>query len=304
MARVILTRLLNAVLAIWGVVTIVFVAARLLGDPVLLMLPIGASDADVATLRASLGLDQSLGAQYVDFLRRVAVGDFGTSFQFQRPAMTVVLERLPDTMMLAMVALVLAVAFGLVGGFLAARFRGTLIEFVTMLVALIGQATPVFWLGLVFILIFAVQLRWLPTGGTGGVEHIILPALTLATFTSASVARLFRSSLIEVLSQDYIRTARAKGVSTLRLFLKHATPNAAMPVLTMVGILAGELLGGAVITETIFSWPGVGRVIVQAIETKDFSVVQAGAVVLAAIFIAVNLIVDLLYVTLDPRLRA
>lgn len=303
MLRFLLKRLVDSVIAIWGIVSIVFVASRLLGDPVLLLLPIGASDADVATLRASLGLDRPILVQYFDFLRHAATGDFGTSFQFQRPAFAVVLERLPATAELAVAALVLAVVIGCVGGFLAARYRGGFIEFAAMSFALLGQATPVFWLGVVLIIAFSVNLRWLPTGGTGGLQYLILPAFTLATFTSASIARLLRSSLVEVLSEDYIRTAWAKGLLPRAVFLRHAAPNAIMPVVTMIGILSGELLGGAVITETVFSWPGVGRVIVQAIEASDFSVVQAGAALLAVIYIGVNLIVDLLYAMLDPRIR-
>jgi peptide/nickel transport system permease protein len=301
--RFILLRLGEAVFAIWGIVTIVFVAARLLGDPVILMLPLGASDADIATLRNALGLDQPLLMQYAAFLGHAAIGDFGQSIQFQRPAMQVVLERLPATAELATAALVLAIIIGGISGFLAARYRGTLVEFVAMTVALLGQATPVFWLGLMLILLFSVSLRWLPTGGYGGIDHLVLPAVALATFSSASIARLLRSSLVEVLSEDYVRTAWAKGLFPRMVYIGHALPNALMPVVTMIGILAGELLGGAVITETIFSWPGVGRVIVQAIETKDFPVVQAGVATLATVFILVNFGIDLLYGTLDPRIR-
>jgi peptide/nickel transport system permease protein len=303
MNRRTLGRLGEALFAIWGVVTVVFVAARVLGDPAVLMLPIGATPEQVAELQKGLGLDRSLLVQYGDFITRALTGDFGLSIQHQRPALLVILERLPATFMLAISALVIGLAVGGLAGFLAARYRGTFIETVAMAFALLGQATPVFWLGIVCIMIFAVNLGWLPTGGSGGWQHLVLPAVTLATFVSASVARLLRSSLIEVLGEDYVRTAWSKGLLPKTVYVHHALRNALIPVITMVGILVGELLGGAVITETIFSWPGVGRVIVQAIETKDFAVVQAGAMIIATTFVLINLGIDLLYGLIDPRIR-
>jgi peptide/nickel transport system permease protein len=186
---------------------------------------------------------------------------------------------------------------------MAALKRGTVLEFCSMSLALLGQATPVFWLGIILIMVFSVELRWLPAGGREGLANLVLPAVTLAMFSSASVARLLRSSMVEVLKEDYIRTARAKGLVKRVIYLRHAARNALIPVVTILGILAGELLGGAVVTETIFSWPGVGRLILFAIETKDFPVVQAGVVVISSIFILVNLLVDLSYGILDPRIR-
>ena len=296
-------RLLESLVAILGVLTIVFIAARLTGDPAVLLLPIGATDADIARMRQELGLDRPLLEQYLTFLADVLRGDFGVSFEHHRPAMQVGLERLPATFELAGVALLIGAAVGIAAGLIAALARGTVLELIAMGVALIGQATPIFWLGIVLILVFAVELQWLPAGGRGGLDHIILPAITLATFTTASIARLLRSSMIEVLKEDYIRTAWAKGLVPRIVYLRHAARNALIPVITMIGILAGELFSGAVITETIFSWPGVGRVVVQAIETKDFAVVQAGVTVISVIFIGFNLLVDLLYGLVDPRIR-
>jgi peptide/nickel transport system permease protein len=303
MARYFLSRAGDALIAIWGVVTIVFIAARLSGDPTVLMLPVGASDAQLAELRQALGLDKPLLVQYGHFLLDVMQGNFGESFQHHRPAFDVVLERFPYTALLAFIALALGTAIGALGGFLAARYPGSGVEFAAMSIALLGQATPVFWLGILLIMVFAVDLGWLPTGGAGSWRNLILPAITLAAFTSASIARLLRSSMLNVLREDYIRTAWAKGLRARLVYGRHAVRNALIPVVTMVGILAGELLGGSVVIETVFAWPGVGRVIVQAIEAKDFSVVQAGVFLIAVVFVVVNLAVDLLYGVLDPRIR-
>jgi peptide/nickel transport system permease protein len=301
--RFLLGRLLDGGIAILGVVTIVFVVARLLGDPTVLLLPVGATEAQLAELRAGLGLDRPIWEQYLRFLAGAAQGDFGQSFQFMRPALTVVLERMPATMALAFSALGIGLVLGGLAGSLAALYRGTLLEGAVMLLALLGQATPVFWLGLLLILLFAVELGLLPTGGFDGPASLILPALTLGTFTTASIARLLRSGMLEVLRDDHVRTARAKGLMPGTVFLWHVARNALIPVVTMTGILAGELLGGSVVTETVFSWPGVGRLIVQAMEAKDFPVVQAGVMVIATTFVAINLLVDLLYGVLDPRIR-
>lgn len=300
--RYLLTRLGEAMLSLWGAMTIVFIAARMLGDPVVMMLPMGASPADIELMRTTLRLDDPLIVQYLQFLWSAARGDFGTSFQFQRPAMDLVLERLPATILLAVSALVIGIVVGGLLGFVAARWRGTILAPVATVLALLGQATPVFWLGIILILVFSTSLGWLPSGGTGGPAHLILPAVTLATFTAASVMRLLRSSMIEVVSEDFIRTAWSKGLMPRTVYVRHVMRNALLPVVTMVGILAGELLGGAVITETVFAWPGVGRLVMQGIETKDFAVVQAAAATIAAIYILVNFAVDLLYLAIDPRI--
>ena len=303
MPKYVLSRLGEALIAVWGLLTLVFVAARLTGDPAVLMLPIGATDADLAEFRHALGLDRPLWEQYAVFLSNAVRGNFGESLLHQRPAIDVVLERFPATIQLSMVALVMGTVIGVIAGFVAALKRGTFLELIAMTTALLGQATPIFWLGIILILVFSVQLGWLPAGGRGTFAHLVLPAITLATFTSASIARLLRSSMIEILKEDYIRTAWAKGLVSRLVFMRHVARNALIPVVTMLGILAGELFSGAVVTETIFSWPGVGRVILLAIESKDFPVVQAGVAVISAIFILINLLVDLTYGLLDPRIR-
>jgi peptide/nickel transport system permease protein len=303
MGRYLLGRVGDGLIAIWGVVTIVFVISRMLGDPAVLLLPIGATQEQIRELRVSLGLDRSILEQYVSFVIGVASADFGQSFQYMRPALSVVLERLPATAALAGCALAIGVVFGCLAGSLAALYRGTWVEALFMLLALLGQATPTFWLGLLLILIFAVDLGWLPTGGFDGPKSLVLPALTLGVFTTASIARLLRSDLLDVMRDDHVRTARAKGLLPGAIFVWHMARNALIPVVTMLGILTGELLGGSVVTETIFSWPGVGRLIVQAMEGKDFPVVQAGVLMIATTFVCINILVDLLYGLLDPRIR-
>ncbi|CAH1653059.1 MULTISPECIES: ABC transporter permease [unclassified Chelatococcus] len=303
MIRYVIGKLGEALVAVWGVVTIVFFVTRLLGDPAALLLPVGASAEQLDAFRASLGLDLPLWEQYLSFLAQAVQGDFGQSFLFNRPAITVVLERMPATITLAVTAMVFGVLIGGGAGAIAATQRGKFAEFAVMTLALLGQATPVFWLGIMLILFFAVDLGWLPTGGYGSLSHLILPAFTLAVFVSASIARLLRSSLLDSMKEDYVRTARAKGLPPGQVFVWHALRNALIPVVTMVGILSGELLGGSVVTETVFAWPGVGRLIVQAIESKDFPVVQAGVAVIATVYVSINFLVDLLYGVLDPRIR-
>ncbi|GGH50898.1 ABC transporter permease subunit [Frigidibacter albus] len=304
MAGYLVRRLLESALAVWGVVTIVFFVTRVLGDPAALLLPIGASAEQIEALRDNLGLNQPLFVQYLQFLGQVVQGDFGTSFQHGRPALEVVMERMPATALLAGSAMVLGILIGAVAGAIAALKRGSLAELVVMAIALLGQATPVFWLGIMLILYFGVNLGWLPTGGYGTFAHLVLPAITLAVFVSASIARLLRSSMLDILREDYIRTARAKGLMPHTVFVWHIARNALIPVTTMTAILAGELLGGSVVTETVFSWPGVGRLILQAIQAKDFPVIQAGVFVVASLFVLINFVVDLLYGVLDPRIRA
>lgn len=301
--RYVLNRLGEAFVAVWGVVTIVFFVTRLIGDPVALLLPVGATAEQMNELSAQLGLDQPIWRQYATFVGDVLRGDFGRSFSFGTPAAGVVLERMPATIQLAAAAIVLGTIIGAGAGAVAALKRGTAAELAVMTLALLGQATPVFWLGIMFILVFAVDLRWFPTGGYGTLAHLVLPAVTLAVFVSASIARLLRSSMLDVLKEDYVRTARSKGLMPRTVFVWHVVRNALIPVITMIGILVGELLGGSVVTETVFGWPGVGRLIVQAIEAKDFPVIQAGVALVAFIYVVTNFVVDLLYAVLDPRIR-
>jgi peptide/nickel transport system permease protein len=301
--RYLLIKLAEAALAIWGVVTIVFFVSRVLGDPTLLLLPVGATQEELDALRASLGLDRPILEQYGVAMLAMLRGDFGISFEHSRPAMDVVLERMPATALLAGTALLFGTVIGAFAGAVAALKRGTISEFIVMVAALLGQATPVFWLGIMLILVFSVDLGWLPTGGSGGVAHLILPGITLAVFVSASIARLLRSSLLDIMREDYVRTARAKGLLPRTVFFWHVARNALIPVVTMIGIIAGELLGGSVVIETVFAWPGVGRVIMQGIQSQDFPIIQAGVALVAAIFIVINLLIDLLYGLLDPRIR-
>jgi ABC-type dipeptide/oligopeptide/nickel transport system permease component len=286
-----------------GVITLVFVALRMSGDPAAAMLPGDASVDETIALRRTLGLDRPLYAQYASFLGSAVTGDFGVSFRHQQPAFELVLERLPATLELAFAALVLALVVALPLGILAAVYRGGPVDVAAMVFAVIGQATPYFWMGIMLILIVAVQLDWLPTSGRGGVERLILPAITLGTHFAASLARLTRTSMLEVLGQNFVTTARAKGLSERSVILGHVLKNAAVPVVTLIGLQFGTLLGGAVVTETIFAWPGVGRLAVQSIFVRDYPVVQAGVLVLALTFVALNLLVDLLYGWLDPRIR-
>ncbi|ADO44205.1 oligopeptide ABC transporter permease protein (plasmid) [Ketogulonicigenium vulgare Y25] len=303
MSRYLLRRLIEAVISVWGVLTIVFFVGRLLGDPVSLLVPIGASVADMERLRAGLGLDLPLWQQYLTYMGQVLQGDFGTSFVFNQPAMQVVLERMPATAQLAGAALAIGVLIGGTAGIIAALNKGRWPETLVLGFAMIGQATPTFWLGIMAILFFAVQLGWVPTGGYGTWQHLLLPAFTVAIFISASIARLLRSSMLDTLREDYVRTARAKGLMPRTILMWHTLRNALIPVITMIGILVGELLGGAVVTETVFAWPGVGRLIFQAIDQKDFPVIQAGVVLVATIFVVANFLVDLLYAVLDPRIK-
>lgn len=303
MVHYFLSKLLEALVAVWGVLTIVFFVTRILGDPAALLLPTGASAQELDALREQLGLNQPVLEQYLHYLLQILHGDFGVSFQFQRPALEVVIERMPATLELAFAAILFGTLFGVIAGTIAALNRGKLAELIVMIFALLGQATPVFWLGIMFILLFAVEFGILPTGGRGTLAHTVLPAMTLAIFVCASIARLLRSSLLDVLREDYVRTARAKGLMPRTILIWHVARNALIPVVTMIGIIMGELLGGSVVTETVFAWPGIGRLIIQAIETKDFPVIQAGVMLIAFIFVAINLLIDLAYGFLDPRIR-
>jgi len=298
-----LRKLLHTGLVALGVVTLVFIALRASGDPAATMLPGDASVEELGALRRQLGLDRPVWLQYVQFLGAAVTGDFGTSFRHQQPALPLVLERLPATLELAGAALLLALALALPLGILAAVHRGRLIDVAAMAFAVVGQATPYFWMGIMLILIVSVELGWLPTSGRGGLERLILPAITLGTHFAASLARLTRTSMLEVFGQQFVTTARAKGLSEWSVVLAHTLKNAAVPVITLIGLQFGTLLGGAVVTETIFAWPGVGRLAVQSVFVRDYPVVQAGVFVLALTFVAINLLVDLLYGVLDPRIR-
>lgn len=293
----------QSVLVLLGVSVVVFLILHLTGDPALLLLPPDATAEDIVKFRRAMGFDDPVAAQYLRFLKGALRGDFGESLRHGEPAMGLVLERLPATFELAGAGLLLALCLAIPAGIVSAVRRNTTVDYVSTVVALLGQAMPTFWLGIMLILIFSVRLNWLPSSGRGDLEHLILPAITLGLFTTARITRLTRSGMLEALGQDYIRTARAKGVSEPPVVWKHALRNASIPIVTIVGIELGTLLGGSVITETIFAWPGVGRLSVQAIFNRDYPVVQAAVFLLAGTFVIVNLLVDVVYTYLDPRIR-
>jgi peptide/nickel transport system permease protein len=296
-------QLLTTLIVLLGVSTVVFFAVRLSGDPASLLAPQGATAEDIQELRHRLGLDAPLPEQYRLFLVHAVTGDFGTSVRYQQPASELVLGALPITLTLTVAALALALVVAVPAGILSAVKRDTPFDAAAMVLTLVGQAMPVFWLGILLILIFAVRLRLLPTGGWGSPSQIVLPALALGAYSMARISRLVRSGMLEVLSQDYIRTARSKGLHERTIIALHALKNAQIPVITVVGLEFAVLMGGAVVTETIFAIPGLGRLAVTSVATRDYAVVQAAVFAAALIVVSVNFVVDLLYVALDPRIR-
>ena len=304
MRAYILRRVAQSALTLLGVSVLVFVILRVLpGDPARMLLPDGAPESAVAELNRQLGLREPFIVQYGLFLKSVAHGDFGQSFQYRAPALRVVLERLPATIQLTLAAMLITIAAGVSLGIFTAVRRGTRYDVAGTIVAVLGQSLPNFWLGIMLILLFGVALRWLPTSGFSGWTSLVLPAVTLAAFPMALVARLTRSSMLEILHRDYIRTGRAKGLAEGNVVFRHALRNAAIPVLTVIGLQIGALLGGAVITESVFAWPGMGKLIVDAIFFRDFPVVQTVLILSATVFVVINLVVDLLYTVIDPRIR-
>lgn len=303
MAIYLARRLLQGALTMLGVLTVAFLLTRLAGDPTTLLLSEQATPAEVAALRTELGLDRSLAVQYAIFMRDALRGDFGASLRQNTSALHLVLERLPATLQLALTAFVL----GIVAAFLAAlaiRLSGSQrLRNALMAIAFVRQAIPIFFFGLLLIIFFSVMLRWLPSGGYGTWQHLVLPALTLATFEVALYLRLLDAAFGEEQTRDYIRTAMSKGQSRIGVVLRHMLPNALLPIVTVAGINLGLLLGGTVVTESVFSWPGMGRLVVQAVTQRDYPVVIAAVVVASAMFIVINITVDLLYLVLDPRVR-
>lgn len=306
MTAYIIRRLWQSVIVVFGVVTVVFFVLQLTGDPVRIMMGENSSEEDIQRVRQSLGLDRPIHEQYVTFLGKAIRGDFGESIrQRGQPAMQIVLNRYPATLRLALLSLAFAVILATIFGIISAVKRYSILDNVVMLLALVGQSVPNFWLGIMLILILAVQLGWLPSQGIGEGDprYLILPMLTLAAPSLARLTRLVRSGMLEIMSQDYVRTARAKGLREKRVIFGHALKNAAIPLVTVIGLDLGALLGGAVVTEQIFAWPGVGLEVIIAINGRDFPVVQAAVFVVATSFVLINLIVDLLYTWLDPRVR-
>jgi len=303
MRRYVLSRVGQTALVVFLSLTVVFGLVRLSGDPVLLFMPTDIQAKDVEEFRQRLGFNDPLAVQYARFLGGALRGDFGQSLRYRQDALGLVLERLPATLLLAATAVALTLVIAIPLGVISAVRRDTLIDHAATLATVLGQAVPGFWLGLMLIYVFAVQLRWLPTGGTGSLAHLVMPAAVLAAFFAARIARLTRSTVLEALGEDYVLTARAKGLAAMSVIGKHALRNAAIPVLTLAGLEVGQLLGGAVITETIFAWPGLGRLTVQALLNRDFPVVLAAVFVTSATYTLINLAVDLAYGWLDPRVR-
>jgi peptide/nickel transport system permease protein len=297
-------RFFRALIALWLVSTVVFVVMRLSGDPVPLLLPPDAPISEMERVRHELGLDRSLPVQYAVFLHNTLRLDFGRSLHFREPAFTVVRGYIAATLELGLTAFFIAALVAIPVGLLSAMRRNSILDHAAMGLALIGQSAPTFFLGILFILLLALKADLFPTSGRGGWLNLVLPALTLGAFTMASIARLTRSAVLEVLRADYIRTARAKGLGEAVIVAKHTLKNAAIPILTITALQFGTLLGGAVVTETVFSWPGIGRLAVQSIYNRDYPVVQCTVFLAAVMFIVVNFAVDLLYGVLDPRARA
>jgi peptide/nickel transport system permease protein len=306
MLRYVIRRLLQSIVVVFGVSVVAFGMTFLTGDPTEVILGDRAdqmSIEDIEAFRARMGFDRPWYVQYVDFVTSTLQGDFGYSFIRHKPAYEVITERLPATIQLASVAFVISIVFSIPLGVLSATRAHTPVDYAVTVMALVGQSIPSFWLGILLILLFGVQLRWLPISGSGSWEHLIMPGITLAAFSIARNMRLTRSAMLDYMQRDFVRTARSKGISETQVIYAHVLRNSLLPVVTAIGLEMGYLLGGSVITETIFGWPGVGREIITAIGSKDFYVVQAGVILMALIFAGVNLMIDLAYVLIDPRIR-
>ncbi len=298
------TRLGQALIALLGVTTAVFFALRLSGDPAQLIAPQGASQADIATLRHQLGLDVPVWQQYTNYLGDLLHGNLGYSYVQHEPALGLLTQRIPYTVNLALAALVLSVVLGVGAGMIMALNRGRWPERALMPLVLMGQAMPAFWTGILLILVFSVTFHMLPSTGYGGITSLILPAITLASLSAATIARITRGAVLEQLARDYIRTARAKGAGTARLVTRHLARNVAIPILTVLALEIANLLGGSVVTELIFAWPGIGQLTVQSVDGRDFPLVQAIVLLAATVYIVVNFFTDIAYAFIDPRISA
>jgi ABC-type dipeptide/oligopeptide/nickel transport system permease component len=296
-------RALQGLIVMFGVSLIVFFALFLTGDPAALMMSPDASRAEIEAFREAMGFNDPIWVQYGRFLGGVLTGELGNSLRFQRPALDLLFERLPATALLACVALLWSSLLGFLLGTIAAVRKNSPIDFAIRVISLLGQAIPVFWLALILIIVFSLKLRWLPSSGIGSAKQLILPSIALGAYYLSAITRLVRASLIEVLGENYIRTARAKGVSNWRVVVHHALRNALIPVITVQGMYFASLLGGALVTEIIFAWPGIGRLAVESIQNRDFPVVQAVVLFAAFVFVVVNFLVDIAYVWLNPRIR-
>lgn len=302
-AGLVLGRLLRIALIMWGVVTVVFMLLRLSGDPISVVAPPDATAEMIAALRQTYGFDQPLYVQYAHYLAGVIKGDFGVSFQYGQPAIHIVLQRLGATMSLATLSMALAILLALPLGFLSARYRDRPLDHALMSLAMLGNTMPTFLVGIVLIMVFALWLGIAPTGGAGSAAHYVLPVVTISLATAASLARMTRSEVLETLGKPFIRTARAKCLPFRRLVMAHVLKNAAIPIVTVAGLQFGALLSGAIVTETVFGWPGLGTLVLEAIGRRDYSVVQAAVCVTALIFVVLNATIDAVYQLLDPRIK-
>ena len=303
MRRYLVSRIVQAIVTLWLLTLVAFVMARLSGNPLDVLLDARATEEDRAAMAQVLGLDRSLPVQYGIYLRDVARGDFGTSFKTRRSALSTVMERLPWTLELGTASFFVSVLIAVPIGVMTAVKRDTAIDVAGKVVALFGQSLPTFWLGLMLILLFAVTLGWLPAGGTGSLAHLVLPSITLGWFTVAGIMRLVRSAMLDTLGEEFVITARAKGLAEPRVVWKHALRNAMIPPLTYAGVVFVALLAGAVVTETVFAWPGIGQLVIEAITFRDFPVIQLIFLLFGTMYIGMNLVVDLLYGWADPRIR-
>ncbi|MCR8631880.1 ABC transporter permease [Paenibacillus radicis (ex Xue et al. 2023)] len=303
MRQFLLKSIIQVIPVLFMISIIVFLLVHVSGDPVSLMLPDTATDEDRRTLSIALGLDQPLISQYFSFLGNLLQGDFGKSFRYNEPALPIVLARLPATFELAFFAMVVATVIAIPLGIISATKRNSFWDVLATGAAVLGKAMPHFWLGIMFILLFSVKLGIFPVSGRGTFAHLILPAFTLGTGIAAEMTRLIRSSMLEILGQDYIRTARSKGLGEKIVIYKHAFRNSLIPVVTIMALQISSLISGALITEAIFAWPGMGQLIVQAVNTRDMAIVQAAVFVIAILVIASNMLADLVYRLLDPRIK-
>lgn len=301
--RFVLGRFLQALVSLWGVVTIVFFILHLSGNPALLLAPPNATAREIAQIELHLGLNKPLLDQYWTYLSHLAHGNFGFSYALNEPAAQIVASRVPYTAALAFAALAITVAIGIPVGLVLAVYRGSWLDRVLMPIVVAGQSMPAFWSGLLFIYVFSVMLHWFPSSGAQGVTSIVLPAVTLAGLSLTAVARMTRSTVIAELRKDYVRTATAKGTRTSIIIVKHVLRNAAVPIVTVVALQLANLLGGAVITETIFAWPGLGQLTIQSVQSLDFPVVEMIVILGAVVYIAANFLTDVAFAVIDPRIR-
>lgn len=303
MLNYILKRLGMAVITILGVLFIIFVAARASGDVTLLMLPQDATEEMIAVFRAKHGLDQPVVMQFLNFVGGMMTGDFGTSLRYQRPAIEVIGERLPATLQLTLVAFAIALVIGVVFGMISAYWRGTWLDRILRTTAVLLQSMPGFWIAIMAVLVFAVNLGWLPTSGRSGWASMIMPALTLATFALSAIMRMTRTAILETIESEYVKFLRIKGLSEVTILWRHALRNALIPVIALCGLQLGNMMGGAVITETIFNWPGLGSLMIESFMSRDYPVIQVGVLLISTMLILLNLAVDLAFSLVDPRIR-